>query len=102
MLRHSDYIVSQGSHKAAAGVGMHKVYRYPNGYGASVVFFDYSYGAQDGLWELATIQFTGQGNTDWIFVNNPDVFGHLTDKEVDKMLDDIAAMVPETVNGETA
>jgi hypothetical protein len=95
MLRHSDFLVSQGPHMVTGG--MHKVYRYPNGYGASVVFFDYSYGAQDGLWELATIQFTGDDNDDWIFVNVPDVFGHLSDKQVDAMLDDIAAKVPAPV-----
>lgn len=85
-MRHSDFIVSQGPH--LAGGGMHKVYRYPNGFGASVVFFQYSYGYEIGLWEAAPIKFTGDGNDDWEFTD--EVVGYLTDQRLDELLDGIA------------
>ena len=32
-----------------------KIYKFPNGYGASVIKGPYSYGGPDGLWELAVL-----------------------------------------------
>ena len=31
--------------------GVQHVYEFPNGYGASVIKHDYSYGGKSGLWE---------------------------------------------------
>ncbi len=37
--------------------GFQSVYRFPNGYGASVVCYAGSHGGKDGLFELAVIKF---------------------------------------------
>lgn len=46
------------------GNGVQKLYRFDNGYGASVVRFTFafgvdSYGADQGLWEMAVIRWNG-------------------------------------------
>jgi hypothetical protein len=72
--------------------GVHKVYRFPNGYGASVVQnARFSYGGEDGLWEVGVIRFSEDGEWD-LDCSTPitrDVLGYLTDFEVDKTLDAI-------------
>jgi hypothetical protein len=60
---------------------------YPNGYGASIVQHEFSYGRNRGLWELAVIK----GNEEeWdICYSTPitsDVLGHLSESEVDELL----------------
>ena len=66
---------------------------YPNGYGASIVQHQFSYGGDRGLWELAIIE----GNEDeWdICYSTPitsDVLGHLSESEVDELLIKIEAL----------
>lgn len=81
------------------GNGTQKVYRFDNNYGASVVQFrisgmDGSYGASKGLWELAVLQFTGEGvqfdPANWeLTYETPitcDVIGGLGDDEVQEIL----------------
>jgi hypothetical protein len=80
--------------------GVQKVYRFPNGFGASVIRFRASYGGHKGLWELAIIQFESpDDNENWVicydleeFTN--DVFGWLSDEEVEALLDKIEAYQP--------
>ena len=71
--------------------GIQYIFKAKNGYGASIVRHDYSYGGKDGLWELAVIQF--EANSDWdICYDTPitsDVLGHLTDDEVNETLEKI-------------
>ena len=66
---------------------------YPNGYGASIVQHEFSYGNRDGLWELAVIKGTEE---DWnICYETPitnDVLGHLSENEVDEILTQIEAL----------
>jgi hypothetical protein len=80
-----------------AGSGTQRVYRFDNGYGASVVQFTFhglsgSYGADAGLWELAVVRFTGEGATPANFeltYDTPitdDVIGHLDEGEVQALL----------------
>ena len=45
--------------------GVQKLYRFDNGYGASVVRSQYTYGGKEGLWELAVARYTGDGIDDW-------------------------------------
>lgn len=68
--------------------GVHYVFHFPNGYGASVIKFFGSYGYEDDLWELALLKETSEGK--WGFEYTElvgfDVLGHLTDEEVNKCL----------------
>jgi hypothetical protein len=52
--------------------------RFLNGYGASIVRFEYSYGGSNGLWELAVIKWDGE-EFDFDFTTGitEDVMGHL-------------------------
>jgi hypothetical protein len=72
--------------------GVQKLYRFPNGYGASVVKGEHTYGGDEGLWELAVLTFMDKDGTtldDYDFeicYTTPiaeDVLGHLTDEEVE-------------------
>jgi len=63
--------------------GLQKVYKFPNGYGASVIRHDGSYGGSRGLWELA-VTLHGILCYDTSITN--DVIGHLNTEEVNKEL----------------
>lgn len=67
---------------------------YPNGYGASIVQHDFSYGGKENLWELAVIKGTEE---DWnICYSTPitgDVLGYLTEQDVDDTLKQIESLV---------
>jgi hypothetical protein len=55
------------------------IYRFPNGYGASVVQGDYTYGGPEGFLELAVLKFDGDKSS--ITYSTPitdDVLGWLT------------------------
>jgi hypothetical protein len=39
------------------GGGVQRIYRFPNGYGASVIKTSLSYGGKSNLWELAVVKF---------------------------------------------
>ena len=63
-------------------------FRFPNGYGASVI--NDGYGARAGLYELAVL-----GPDDHLTYDTPvtdDVLGHLTEADVADALDRIAAL----------
>ena len=66
---------------------------YPNGYGASIVQHRYSYGHEQGLWELAVIKGTEE---DWNICYDThitsDVLGYLSDSEVEETLALIQAL----------
>ena len=63
--------------------GIQKVYKFPNGYGASVIKHKGSYGYSKGLWELAVLN-EGELCYDTEITN--DVIGYLNDPEVDRYL----------------
>ena len=84
-------------------LGVQKIYRAENGYGASVVSFRgivSSYGYSEGLWELAVIEFYGDDALDFhIAYDTPitsDVLGYLTAEEVSDLLERIASLPPST------
>jgi len=83
------------SHPAGMG-GVQKLFRFPNGYGASVVQFQYSYGGDEGLWELAVIRYSGEGDDSFsLAYDTPitnDVLGHLSEQDVDALLEKVAAL----------
>lgn len=68
--------------------GVQYVFRFPNGYGASVVKHGYSYGADRDLWELAVIFFFN--DDEWGLTYDTkitsDVEGYLTNEDVLKLL----------------
>ena len=68
--------------------GTQKIWRFKNGYGASVVIFPYSYGYEAGLWELGVLEFNADGTYGLTYetcVSN-DVIGHLSESEVEVFL----------------
>jgi len=85
--------------------GTQRIYRFENGYGASVVRFSEhhctgipagSYGGDKGLWELAVVRFTGDEIDRFRLVYNTpitdDVLGYLSEEEVDANLAKIEAL----------
>lgn len=87
--------VIERQHPAGLG-GTQVVYRFANGYGASVVQFPHSYGYAEGLYELAVIHFDGENNDAWrLTYDTPvtsDVLGYLSEEEVLATLVQIAAL----------
>lgn len=72
-----------------------KVYRFDNGYGASVVKFPGSYGYDRGLLELAVVKFKGEGDGYALTYETPitsDVEGNLSADDVERLLDQISAL----------
>lgn len=73
--------------------GEQKLYRFENGFGASVVRHEFSYGSIDGRWELAVIKFDGD---DWHIEYETeitdDVIGHLDWSDVEDLLSRINAL----------
>jgi len=76
------------------GKGNHRVYRFPNGFGASVI--DDGYGAEDGLFELALVKFKGRGALNYKLAESSpdfeDVHGWLSEKDIQKLLNKIAKL----------
>ena len=66
--------------------GIQHVFRFPNGYGASVVKHRYSYGSNANLWEMAVLKFNGDAEEDWEIEYGTDitsdVLGYLSDRNV--------------------
>ena len=73
--------------------GVQKVYRFENGYGASVVRFHGSYGGDSGQLELGVVKFTGdEYKLTYQTPITEDVLGYLSDSDVAAILDRIAAL----------
>ncbi len=68
--------------------GTQVVHRFENGYGASVIQHDFSYGGKEGLWELAVLDFSGddEGALTYATEITDDVLGHLTEEDVEDLL----------------
>jgi len=70
--------------------GVQHIYGFPNGYGASVVKHDFSYGGKDGLWELAVLDSDGA-----LCYHTPithDVIGYLSWPYVEGILQEIKGL----------
>lgn len=96
------------------GPGTQKIYRFDNGYGASVIRFHVqtghmliggSYGAEQGLWELGVLKFKSSDPTvddGELCYDTPitsDVLGFLTDEDVEvylKMIEQLPRMLEIT------
>ena len=73
--------------------GTQKLFRFSNGFGASVVKHSFSYGKEKGLWELAVIEFkyptdleTDEFSLCYSTDITDDVIGSLTIKQAVKIL----------------
>ena len=75
-----------------------RLYEFDNGYGASVICNERSYGGKSGLFELAVLErkATGVGDDNWQICTTtpitPDVLGYLTEADVQKLLFRISAL----------
>ena len=69
--------------------GVQHVYAFPNGYGASVIKTDYSYGGKNGLWEIAVLKDEEICYTSDI---TDDVIGHLSWDNVEDYLLEIKSL----------
>ncbi len=83
--------------------GLQRIYRFENGYGASVVRFwlddtkdFFSHTENDSQWELAVIKFHGDNPHDFkICYDTPiteDVIGYLEEDDVEKLLNKISRL----------
>ena len=75
--------------------GVQYLFKFDNNYGASVVKHSFSYGGNNGLWELAVIKYTKDGSNwkiayDTTITN--DVIGNLPEDEINKLLKDVEAL----------
>lgn len=75
-------------------VGMRPVYRFTNGYGASLVQRPGSYGYDQGLFELAVLKFDDSGNynLDYDTPITNDVILWLDNDQIDKILGAISRL----------
>ncbi|KVT65662.1 hypothetical protein WK55_31410 [Burkholderia ubonensis] len=75
--------------------GVQKLYRFENGFGASVVQHEFSYGGDVGQWELAVIRFNGDSwRLEYGTEITDDVIGRLDWNEVEDLLSRINALQP--------
>ena len=76
--------------------GRQRIYRFDNGYGASVVQGSVTYGGDASLFELAVIRFQGESNEEFTLVYDTpitdDVEGYLDPEDVRRLLDLIEAL----------
>ncbi len=70
--------------------GIQYRFRFPNGRGASVIRHEYSYGYEQGLWELAVL--APGGVLDYSTPITDDVIGRIDEAEVSDLLARIAAL----------
>jgi hypothetical protein len=73
--------------------GVQEIYRFDNGYGASKIKTNHSYGSDYDLWEIAVIKFNGDNILNFklcyeTHITN-DVIGHLNYYEAEKVLKQI-------------
>jgi hypothetical protein len=69
------------------GFGQQCIVQFSNGYGASIVKSQYTYGGREGLYELAV--FGKDGGITYDTPITDDVLGYLSEQEVEKTLSDI-------------
>ncbi len=71
------------------------LYRFANGYGASVVQGSHTYGGEAGLYELAVLRFDGDSDSFELTYDTPvthDVLGYLSLQDVANALAEVAAL----------
>jgi len=67
--------------------GIQMRYKFPNGYGASVIKHDFSYGGKEDKWEIAILKFDGEkSSSDYSTPITSDVLGWQSDEDVENVL----------------
>ena len=84
-------------HGVYPDTGIHATHFFDNGYGVSVVRFTTefggSYGANEGLYEVAIIKGTEDNwHITYETYITSDVIGHLTESDVENLLNEVAAL----------
>ena len=77
----------EGPHQADAN-GIQRLYFFQNGYGASVLKCEHSYGGKQGLWELAVVIGKSSDCFRICYTTHitQDVIGYLDEEEVQELL----------------
>ena len=75
------------TYTTSAIAGEQSIYEFPNGWGASVIRGSFTYGGNEGLWELAVLN--PEGEIDYTTHITDDVIGHLTQEQVQWYLAEI-------------
>jgi hypothetical protein len=86
------YTPAETKHMPHPWNGIQKIYTFDNGYGASVVCHDGSYGGNSGMWELAVLDKDGDLCYSTPITN--DVIGWLDEDGVEELLAKIEALDP--------
>lgn len=79
-----DYLIEDDEFQG----GIQRLYKFDNGYGASVIRHPGSYGFTQNLWELAVIRYDEEPRfyLDYSTEITDDVIGYLTESEVNSYL----------------
>jgi len=85
-----EYAVKRNDGSCYPEMGTQRIYRFPNGYGASVIRHENSYGGRKGLYELAVLDSNDEICYDTPVTSN--VIGWLTISQVDSLLEDISRL----------
>jgi len=92
-------ISPQGARSTLRPGEFQAIFRFRNGYGASVVCHKGSYGGDQGRYELAVALWRSEKDDDWtITYNTPvtnDVLGHLEPSDVFDILNQVGALPPD-------
>lgn len=77
--------------KLSAHDGPHFLYRFPNDYGASIVCHSFSYGGEEGLFELAVIVWENENDYKLVYDTpvTDDVLEWLTPADCEKYLTEV-------------
>jgi hypothetical protein len=94
VVKATDSWMSEGVASIFTGCSYRVLFEFPNGYGASVIQSEFSYGGQRGLWEVGTLLVSegclvGEGALKW-----SQVVGFLTTEGVTELLNMIMALPP--------
>ena len=90
------YIIGAGEHPAGIG-GQQMKLRFPNSFGASIIQTPFSYGADEGRFEMAVLYFPTKANDYELTYDTEitdDVLGHLTPNDCLEYLAQVQALPP--------
>ena len=78
--------------------GVHYVFRFENGYGASVIKAYWTYGGMKDLWELAVIRFFGEENDEYKLDYDTEITDNVCGYKTDDDIRELLARIKELEN----